>query len=110
MRLLFRCAFSGPPTDINQSEPGASGIKNSQPSSRDSIQHAVESEPFSSSTSVTVATCDPKPCSMTDTGRGREEINVQSAASTELAFARNKFDTISRRNCSEPITAESRST
>src|SRR5437867_13273329 len=106
MRLLFRCAFNGPPTEINQPGPDASGPKDSQPSSRDSIQHAVGSEPCSSSTSVTVATCDPKPCSMTDSGRGREEMIVQSAASGELALARNNFATISSRNCSEAITAE----
>src|ERR1043166_6821608 len=107
MVLLFRCASSGPPTDINQPDPGASGIKKSQPSSRDSIQHAVGSEFFSSCNEVTVAICDPKPHSMTDSGRGREEMIVQSAASAEFASAWNTFGaTISSINCSEAITAE----
>src|SRR6266571_4154393 len=107
MVLLFRCTFSGPPTDINQPDPGPSGIKKSQPSSRDSIQHAVGSEFFSSCTEVTVAICDPKPHSMTGSGRGLEEMIVQSAASSEFASTWNTFGVIiSSRNCSEVITAE----
>src|SRR5213593_3600651 len=107
MLLLFRCAFSGPPTDINQPEPGASGIKKSQPPSSDSIQHAVESELFSSCTGATVAICDPNPHSTTDSGRGRKEMIVQTVGSSEIAFTGNNLGAAnSSRNCSDTITAE----
>src|SRR5271165_2281536 len=71
-RLRFGIAAGKHPTESNHAVSTALGIKNSQPSSSDSIQHDVESSASRSRTGAAKAVHDPKQCSAGPSGSGRD--------------------------------------